>query len=342
MIKLKDLTATNRVDILTSKKVGNHYEAVPMTFYRLRDLAQCTEQDLPEKLFQDEDFVIPPKDDGRSWVKAKIGKLYLEWKPEGKGSFLLNIRYIDRKNQLLQPFLNIQIPRHSKIEPHDLLPFFLDTYYNDYTGKVTRSGYEARVPRSCAYELKLVLTKLLLDEKPSAYELRNFQENCRKLNAQGNSQHSGVQIEPVINIAYFDFNVHKKPTTLFQVTAHDAHEFLSTTRSGAEIDQWLQDILLPNLSPKERKQGYLLGLEYIINELDYAAKKSLAFHILNSPDHFLKKERHFFRSLEYSNETFSVFQLVKKLMKVPAESKNNILVIEDKEHNQEYIISRHT
>ncbi|WP_131794629.1 hypothetical protein [Fluoribacter gormanii] len=342
MIKLKGLIPSTPEDMLTSQKVGNHYKIVPMTLYDLRDLPQLTEKDLSEKLFQDEDFVIPPKVRGRSWVKAKIGKLYLEWRPDGKGSFLLNIRYIDSKNQLLQPFLNILNPRHSKIELHDLLPFSMSTYYKDYTGKVRRSGHEARVPRSCAYELKLVLTKLLLHEAPSAYEMRNFQENCRKLNAQGNSAQPSVQTEPSINIVYFGLNLHKKPTTLFQVKAHDAHEFLSKTRSPVEIDQWLQGILLPNLSLKERKEGYLLGLENIINELDSTAKKSLAFYILNCPDHFLKKERDFFRSLEYSNDTFSVFQLVKKLMHVPAEAKNNILVIEDKEHHQEYLLSRHT
>ncbi|PWY54031.1 hypothetical protein DGG96_19205 [Legionella qingyii] len=327
MTKLKDLKPYTPNDILTSRKVGNDYEKVPMCLYRLRDLPECSEENLPSRLFEDEDFVIPPNDPGRSWAQAKIGKLYLEWAPDGKGSFSLTIKYIDKKNKTLQSFLNVKGSINSKIELHDLLPFHLFTYF-ELKGTITRDGEEACERRSCAYELKMFLTKLLLDETPTADELRNFQENCKKL--------SGVQV------TYFSFNPHKKPTTLFEISAHNDLDYLSKKRrSEAEIDQWLQEKLLPNLSLKERKEGYLLGLENIINELDREQKRSLAFHILNSSDHFLKKERHLFRFSKYSNNTFSIYELARRLLLEPGEHTNARLIIEDEEHHQEYVLSRY-
>ncbi|KTD00889.1 hypothetical protein [Fluoribacter gormanii] len=119
----------------------------------------------------------------------------------------------------------------------------------------------------------------------------------------------------------------------------NAQDFPFKNKTGAEIDNWLQTILYPGLSLKERKIGYLLALENIVNDLEPAQKKSLALSILNSPDHFLKKERHFFRSLEYSNDTFSIYQLVKKLML--GEQIDDTLIIHDEEHHQDHVLSRY-
>ncbi|WP_392537167.1 hypothetical protein [Legionella sp. 227] len=427
MTKFRDLRISSYEWCKTSRKIGNNYVEVPLISYRIRDLPQLSEMDLPSKLFQDEDFVVPPKDNGRYWVKAKIGKLYLEWIPGGKGSFSLNIKYIDKQNRTLRSFLNLQNPRHSNIEFEDLLPFDLSTYYSSRTGNLSRSASFAREQRSCAYELKMILTKLLLDETPTADELRNFQENYRKLYIIGNSAQSHghikkAQFQPLKDITYFGLNSHKKPATLFEVSAKigaialnnlsisekeigdvlreylevtgnkidifdkkevqleilttlidkgrvplksivddiepllqnairslkkqqrttryfSSDDFTVKNKTGAEIDQWLQEKLFQDLSLKERKNGYLLGLESIINDLDPAQKKSLGLCILNNPNHFLKKERDFFRSLEYSNDTYSIFQLVKKLML--GEQKNNTLIIHDEEHHQDHVLSRY-
>lgn len=385
MTKFKDLRTFSSECYKTSRKIGDHYVEVPVIIYRIRDLPQLNEMDLPSKLFQDEDFVVPPKNNGRNWVKAKIGKLYLEWIPEGKGSFCLNIKYIDKHNRTLRSFLNLKNPRHSNIEFEDLLPFDLGTYYSDRTGNMTRSASFAREQRSCAYELKIILTKLLLDETPTADELRNFQENYRKLYVTGNLAQSDKRIikthfQPLKDITYFGQNPHRKPATLFEVSAkigaialnnlsisekeigdvlteylevtgqkldifdtkeveseilttlidkgrvplksivddieHLLHntirslksqqatryfsctDFTLKNKTGAEIDQWLQEILFQDLSLTERKNGYLLGLESIINDLEPAQKKSLGLCILNNPNHFLKK-----------NDTFSFFRV---------------------------------
>ncbi|VEB37583.1 hypothetical protein [Legionella cherrii] len=427
MTKLKDLRVIISECAKTSRKIGNNYEEAPMISYDIRKLPQLNETNLSSKLFLDEDFVVPPKENGRYWVKAKIGKLYLEWIPDGKGSFSLNIKFIDKQNRTLRSFLNLQNPRHSNIEFEDLLPFSLDAYYYDRTGNPRRSARFAREQRSCAYELKMTLTKLLLGETPTADELRKFQENYRKLYIIGNSVQPDEPIkktlfQPLKDITYFGLNSHKKPATLFEVSAkigaialnnlsinekeigdvlmeylevtgknldifdkkevqleilttlidkgrvplksivddiepllqnaicslnrqHRAaryfscNDFTLNNKTGAEIDQWLQDILYQDLSLKERKKGYLVGLECIINDLKPEQKKSLGLCILNNPNHFLKKERGFLRSLEYSNDTYSIFRVVKKLML--GEQKNNTLIINDDEHHQDHVLSRH-
>ncbi|KTC76978.1 hypothetical protein [Legionella brunensis] len=110
-------------------------------------------------------------------------------------------------------------------------------------------------------------------------------------------------------------------------------------KNGSEIDQWLKNKLPKNLNLKESKKAYLNALEEIASNLKPEQKKSLALYILNTPQHFLKQERHFFRTNKYSNETFSVHQLVKTLMQ--GEQKNGKITIHDEEHGQDHVISRH-
>ncbi|KTC86770.1 hypothetical protein [Legionella brunensis] len=113
----------------------------------------------------------------------------------------------------------------------------------------------------------------------------------------------------------------------------------SSTRSGKEVDQWLQNKLSPDLSLKECKKSYIECLKKLANNLEAEERKGLALYILNSPDHFLKKERHFFRSQTHSNDTFSVHELVNTLMQV--EQQNGKITIHDEEYKKDHVIPRH-
>ncbi|KTC78193.1 hypothetical protein [Legionella brunensis] len=435
MTKLRDLTPSEGYG-RSYKKAGNEYQPVSQSIYNLRELAQRDESELQLRVFEDEDFVVPPKDNGRSLVKAKIGKLYIEYTPGGKESFTLNIKFIDKQHRTLRSFLSLENPRYASLEFEDLLPFSLDAYYGSRT---IFQPYDPGAPecKSHAYELKTVLTKLFLDEDITANDVQNFQEHYYSLYIENPAQPGrqsapvrtesvGHQVpEPVKDIEHFGRHLEDKPASLFEVSVklgaiallnlsiseeevgdvlreyleisnktpeifqdtnvqetilntlidkgrlplkamvNDIESTLqnaisnltvtatatkSTTRfnivenaftgkNGREIDQWLQNRLPKNLNIKERKKAYIEELTQQVKNLVPEQKKELALYVLNEKDHFLKKERHFFRSNTYSNQTFSVHQLVKTLMQ--GEQNNAKITIQDDEHDKTHVLSRH-
>jgi hypothetical protein len=422
MTKLRDLQPQSQFDAIFKnyQKEGDNYRAIPCLLYNLRTL-QLSSSSSPS-VFVDDDFVIPPRQDGRSLVKAKIGKLYIEYTPGGKGSFDLSIKYIDKQNQTLRPFLNLQNNRYSNIEFEDLLPFSLSDYYKQRT-HVASNRPDTHKSKSHAYELKKVLTKLLLDENLTAEEVSTFHENYRSLYIDTiPGQPRDQTQEPLIHkdVQYFMANRGEKPSNLFEVSAKLAaialtylsidkqhiqfvlreyleafidknllndenvqREILDTLidkgryalkaivddiepllksaisnlgategvtqnnpsfpdniagcRNGQGIDQWLLQQLPRGLNLKKRKEAYLSLLERHVVELEPDKKKELTFYILNSPDHFLKKERHFFRTQKYSNETFSVYKIVTLLEQ--GERKKGLITI--REEDASHTISRH-
>lgn len=110
-------------------------------------------------------------------------------------------------------------------------------------------------------------------------------------------------------------------------------------KSAQDIDDYLKNKLDSNLGLKEKKHAYITELGKVTGYLQPEKKKQLALYILNNPDHFLKTERHFFRTNNYSNETFSIHQLVKTLMQ--GEQKDGKITIHDEGNHLEHVISRH-
>jgi hypothetical protein len=422
MTKLRDLQPQSQFDAIFKnyQKEGDNYTAIPCLLYNLHHLPQLSSS---QSVFVDEDFVIPPRQDGRSLVKAKIGKLYIEYTPGGKDSFDLSIKYIDKQNQTLQPFLNFQNNRYSNIEFEDLLPFSLSGYYQSRTNVATDRP-DTHKSNSHAYELKKVLTKLLLDEILTAEEVSTFHENYRSLYIDTIPVQPRDQVlEPLVfrDVQYFMANRGEKPSNLFEVSAKLAaialtylsidkqqirlvlREYLEVSsfpesslndvsvqrailnihidekryalkaivddiepllksaisdlraaegvtqnnasfpgnvagcHNGQEIDLWLRQQLPQGLNLKKRKEAYLSLLERHVVELAPDKKKELTLYILNNPDHFLKKERHFFRTQKYSNETFSVYKIVMLLEQ--GERKKGLITI--REEDASHTISRH-
>jgi hypothetical protein len=433
MKKLCDLTPILDRFYPSYKKVNGHFECSAGQLYDLSQLpqVQLNGEQLKKKLYEDEDFVIPPLNNNRSLVKAKIGKLYMEFTPQGKGSFDLKIKLIDKQNRTLHSFLDVQNPRYADIEFEDLLPFSLGTYYSSRT-IVRRSGSEE--PKWHAYELKEVLTKLLLGLDLTPRDRNSFQEHYRNLYFPSDPPNRQVTTTQDRDIEYFGYYLNEKPTSLFEVSAKLAatalmnlsiseeeislvlKEYLETTKgsleklkseevqakilntlmdknriplkaivndieqllqsainnlkisqevaqeatptdimaenpwliakdslvnkTAMEIDQQLQASLPLNLNLKARKTAYLEKLKEMINTLDPSQKKELAFFILNNKEHFLKKERHFFRAQNYSNETFSMHKLVVDILGLGVKE-NGKITIHDDDNTNAYVISRH-
>ncbi|MBA3537745.1 MAG: hypothetical protein H0T84_14235 [Tatlockia sp.] len=105
-----------------------------------------------------------------------------------------------------------------------------------------------------------------------------------------------------------------------------------------EFDSFLQAELDPNLDLKERKNQYIqLLISYIVQLPTQSARKQFALYLLNSPDHFLKTERHFFRCNNYSNQTLSMHKVIASLLKGDSET----LLIDDTVNINGHELSRH-
>ncbi len=152
--------------------------------YDIKTLQSIGESALSEKLFQNEDYVIPPEMDGRYLVKAKIGKLYLEFCPGGKESFSLNIKEIDSENRTVRSFLNLASPRYSEIHFEDILPISLSSFYSfasrigGLSPKLTSNeGAAIAVYKKHAFQLKNILTRFLLGQEVTAEHRQVFSEH---------------------------------------------------------------------------------------------------------------------------------------------------------------------
>lgn len=115
---------------------------------------------------------------------------------------------------------------------------------------------------------------------------------------------------------------------------HSANSQLNF-KTAKEINEHLLQEIAFISDLKERKMGYYNELNKIVDNLSPELRKELAMLLLNSPDHLLKKERHFFRSQDYSNQTFTMHKIVASLLTNVNKTASNEV------HIEEHTLSRH-
>ncbi len=232
------------------KKINGEPVSQPTMIYNIRELQTINENELETHLFEEDDFVIPPAVQGRSVVKAKIGRLYLEFQPGGKGSFILNIKLIDTPNRQLRSFLNLRQPRYNDLEFENLLPIGLDAFYSSRSfSKPSMSAERLRQYKEnlCpAFEVKQILTKLLFNQNLTDEEKQLFHENYGRIYLGDQSvpaEQAPVKTqEPIKDIQHFGLHPKDKPTTLFEVAAKiGATALLSLSLSQNEIAEILNE-----------------------------------------------------------------------------------------------------
>ncbi|CDZ75830.1 hypothetical protein BN59_00089 [Legionella massiliensis] len=422
--KLSDVAVRHNDFIPSYKRINGRFERQPTYIYNLRDIQQIRADELEQRLYGNEDFVIAPDESGRNPVKAKIGKLFIEYCPGGKDSFELSIKVIDKHNRTLSSFLNLQNPRYNAIKFENLLPFSLDAFYHGRTMAGNRYHGEVEEQLSHAYELKSIITRLLLGRSISQQHRDLFREHYQALylaNQQPQVQAASSQ-ERQRDISHFGRNLGDKPKSLFEVSAKigsvalinlsiseqeitdvlveylqetkqspdifnevnkkiiietlldnkrlplksfvadidtllnsaiqqlpaklnassqqgQAEELLLTESTTAkELDELIQGQLTRPQGLKELKNQYLELLSQQIPTLSAELRYDMALYLLNEPEHFLKKERHFFRTATYSIQTLSMHSVVSTLLQGPDRPS---LLDGQAQVDEEHVLSRH-
>ncbi|MFC3907972.1 hypothetical protein ACFORL_02605 [Legionella dresdenensis] len=256
--KLSQTTRNNDVFTHSYQRIGTDYVPRETVVYDINQLDRIDESELTARLFGEDDFVIPPAVTGREKVKAKIGKLYLEFQPGGKDSFELTIKLIDRHNNQLSTFLNLNVPRFTPIKFEHLLPISLSAYDPCRT-IIGNNGPENQL--SHAYELKLILTKLLLDQDINERDRLKFTEHYRALylNPRSLAQpraRQAVADRFVKDVQHFGINSLDKPIDAFEVAAKiGAVHLMNLSINQAEIADILCEYLeVNNLTPDHLRQ----------------------------------------------------------------------------------------
>jgi hypothetical protein len=134
--------------------------------------------------------------------------------------------------------------------------------------------------------------------------------------------------------SFVNFNASLKEKTIELETTESPLSLLSPQ----DFDNVLQSELKTAASSdlKAKKTEYLELLTEHLAGLTPEFKKDFALYLLNKTDHVLKKERHFFRFYNYSNQTLSMHQVVKLLL-----SRENNLVQDNQFDIGEHHFSRH-
>ena len=262
------MTATKIERVKKNGKLANYIpsynlingknQRVPTTWYKIEQLQALKPDQLLDKIFGDEDFVIPPEHTGRALVKVKVGKLFIEFQPDGKGSFSLKTYYINQQTKQISTFLNLNMDRYPEIRFENILPLSMSAYYSA-TNPGNKNPNFAMF--HCAYELKQLFTKLVLGFDLTGDELKKFRENYYVLFlVKPNSIHSlgskkdipasdpplpevdASENQSKRDVESFMANLELKPQSLFEVSTKIAAIFLTSFYiSKEEINSVLRE-----------------------------------------------------------------------------------------------------
>ena len=86
-----------------------------------------------DRLYSDDDFVVRLNNDGRNWVGVKMGLLFIQFCPGGKGSAAFRVHTIDKHQRELRFLLDDSIGRYSSVKFSDLIPIDLGSFYTMMT-----------------------------------------------------------------------------------------------------------------------------------------------------------------------------------------------------------------
>ncbi len=157
--------------------------------------------------------------------------------------------------------------------------------------------------------------------------ISHFEEEIGKHNFD-NKRDSDKIISDEIELLLHPATHRQCPSLEIKVSEMDPESF----------DKFLQNQIDKKLDLRERKIRYIeLLTSHIATMTNPDFRKHLALYFLNSPKHFLKKERDFFRWNDYSNQTFSMHQVVAVLL----QGKDKPALIDSSVKIEEHELSRH-
>ncbi len=176
-------SAHNQTGQTTSfEEINGQYKPRSTLTYDIGRLQKIEENKYIEQLYGDEDFVISSNEydcnSNRNPVKAKIGKLYIEFRPGGKQSFDLEIKMINKNTRELTSFVRLKGSRFpSIIIFENLFPISFSARYNASVNPRSNEKPIEEHDKVClshTYALKTILTKLMLNQKFTRQDEETF------------------------------------------------------------------------------------------------------------------------------------------------------------------------
>lgn len=181
-IKETGITPSNAKNVKFAKDVFDER----YNNFNIRDLQEIPKINLDEHLYEDEDFTVKLFDGsgwgGRSQMGVKLGNIYIQYNPMGKGGYAATIYSIDKKEHKLTMLHEFDGERRSGIDFDAIVPFHLSSFYGDMTCGcgVGVDLREIREAYTLSYDIKKNLIDLALGkEAPSFYIVTNLRQESR-------------------------------------------------------------------------------------------------------------------------------------------------------------------
>lgn len=148
--------------------------------FNIGQLQRIPLRNLDEHLYDDEDFTVEISD-GRGWgsrseIGVKLGSIYIQYQPMGKGGYAATIYSIDKKAHKLTMLQEFDGERKSGIDFDGIVPFDLSTFYACMTCAGGSADLIAvREAYYLSYDVKMNLINLALGkETPAFYIVTNL------------------------------------------------------------------------------------------------------------------------------------------------------------------------
>lgn len=136
-------------------------------------LGEIGQEELNNYLYKKEDFTIYLADGlcGRDKMGVKLGKIYIEYRPDGKQGFEANVYLINAENKTLSLLHEFTAKRYSGLKFEAFIPFDLGSFYGSMTNCPPDDFFDFAAAREVyrnSYFLKNNLIQLALNESRKA------------------------------------------------------------------------------------------------------------------------------------------------------------------------------
>lgn len=143
--------------------------------------------------FGDEDFIFYTNErDDRAPITVRMGSLLIAYCPQGKASFKLEIKFIDKEARQTRTLFNFKGARYPYFQFTDLVPFSLNgknatAMTMAMASREERESLEAINVRQCAQQIRAVLMRMALNEPVPLPEFQEKAANFFAANEQFNT-----------------------------------------------------------------------------------------------------------------------------------------------------------
>lgn len=168
-------------EIMSESEWGDNNTAF-FDITQLQDFRGLTEEQLNEKFYGDEDFVVSPRVNGREEVKVKLNCLLITYTPGGKDSCGFNIKLIDSRNRKLEELFSCELDRRPSMRSADIIPIDTGAYNPAATIIVSDQRELDESIKIAANKVKKCLVDIACDNcrQPNSKELDLFRAHLRE------------------------------------------------------------------------------------------------------------------------------------------------------------------